>query len=246
MIEDLDSVTVKFRALRERAGLSMDDLAKAMGYSRASSIQRYEDAALYKKAFIQPELILKMIKAIANKGEPPISPGEIWALARPEVTESHAAIDLKPNLVKVQATIPVRGKVAASTWMDVDEMDFGYDDMEMVPTVSSYPANLQFALEVEGNCLNKKADSGDILICLDIIGAQEDFKEGELVIVERKKYDGQMVQRTAKRVRRAAKGYELWPESTDPAHQEPIILYEAIENETVTVIGRVLWIFRKP
>ncbi|OCJ12499.1 hypothetical protein A6U86_05610 [Rhizobium sp. AC27/96] len=155
-------------------------------------------------------------------------------------------IDLKPIVAKVHSTIPVRGKVAASTWMDVDDMDFGYEDMEEVPSVSTYPADMQFALEVDGNCLNKKAENGDILICLDVIRAQYQFKAGDLVIVERKKYDGQMVQRTAKRVRQTAKGFELWPESTDPAHQEPLILYENSPGETAQVIGLVLWIFRRP
>ncbi len=154
-------------------------------------------------------------------------------------------LDLKPVDVNVE-TIPIRGKVAASTWMDVEEMDFGWDDMDPVPTISTYPKEWQFALMVEGNCLNKKAAHGDVLICLDIIKAGEGYKEDDLVIVERRKYGGQMVQRTAKRVRKSAKGYELWPESTDPAHQDPIILYEMDAGETVSVIGRVLWIFRKP
>lgn len=81
-----DSVTSKFRALRERAGLSMDDLAKTMGYARASSIQRYEDPAIYTKQYLSPEIVMKMIKAIAGKGDPKITPAEIWTLARPEVT----------------------------------------------------------------------------------------------------------------------------------------------------------------
>ncbi len=173
------------------------------------------------------------------KGDELVKMGEFFGTVPP-------GIDLKPISTKVESMLHVRGKVAASAWIDVEEMDFGYDDMQPVPSVSMYPAEWQFALEVEGNCLNKRADDGDILICLDIIKAQEDFKEGDLVVVERRKYGGQMVQRTAKRVRKTANGYELWPESTDPAHQDPIVLYEASPGETVSVIGRVLWIFRKP
>lgn len=84
MSEHLDSVTSKFRALRERAGLSMDELAQSMGYSRASSIQRYEDPALYKKEFISPELALKMIKPLVGRGTPPITAAEVYALAGSE------------------------------------------------------------------------------------------------------------------------------------------------------------------
>jgi transcriptional regulator with XRE-family HTH domain len=92
MQTESDSVTAKFRALRERAGMSMDELAREMGYSRASSIQRYEDPALYKKEFIQPELVLKMIKALVGKGDEPIGAAEVWALARPEVIASRGGI----------------------------------------------------------------------------------------------------------------------------------------------------------
>lgn len=84
MNEEADLVTSKFRALRERGGMSMDELAQAMGYSRASSIQRYEDPALYRKEFIAPDLVLKMLKPLVGKGVPPITAGEIWALARPD------------------------------------------------------------------------------------------------------------------------------------------------------------------
>lgn len=98
MSEDDDLVTAKFRALRERAGLSMDDLAQAMGYSRASSIQRYEDAALYRKEFIAPELALKMLKPLVGKGSPPITASEVWALARPE--EMSGALESPSNVAR--------------------------------------------------------------------------------------------------------------------------------------------------
>lgn len=92
MIEEADSVTQKFRALRERADMSMDGLAQAMGYSRASSIQRYEDPTLYKKEFIDPEIVLKMVKALVGKGEPAIKAAEVWALALPAGLQTHLSV----------------------------------------------------------------------------------------------------------------------------------------------------------
>lgn len=88
-----DSVTAKFRAIRERSGLSMDELARAMGYSRASSIQRYEDPSLYKKDFLAPDIVLKFIKAVAGKGDPKITPEEVWALAQPEVFFAQSGVN---------------------------------------------------------------------------------------------------------------------------------------------------------
>jgi SOS-response transcriptional repressor LexA len=142
--------------------------------------------------------------------------------------------------------IGVKGKVAANSWMNVDDMDFGYDDQEHVPSVGNYPIDWQFALKIEGNCLNKIANHGDILVCVDTIASAIDIEPGDLVIVERSRYDGEMVERTAKRVRMTSEGYELWPESTDPQHQAPIKLTGGADGETVRVMGKVLWILRKP
>ena len=142
--------------------------------------------------------------------------------------------------------IPVTGRVAANTWLSVEDMDFGYDDIDYVPSIGGYPVDWQFALVVEGNCLNKIAQHGERLVCLNTIAAGVEIEDGDLAIVERRRFGGQMVERTAKRVRMAADGFELWPESNDPAHQEPIRLYRALEGETVEVVGKVLWIVRKP
>lgn len=79
-----DWVTSEFRALRARAGLSLDALAAGMGFARASSIQRYEDPALYKREYLDRELVAKLIKPLTGKGEPKITAKEVWALAGPE------------------------------------------------------------------------------------------------------------------------------------------------------------------
>ncbi len=109
--------------------MSMDDLARAMGYSRASSIQRYEDPVLYKKEFLAPELVLKMIPVLSGKGQPPITPAEIWALARPEVVASN-------------------GKLISTFDPDADENEFdrGYSREYWKPQVSGAIPELDMKL----------------------------------------------------------------------------------------------------
>lgn len=142
--------------------------------------------------------------------------------------------------------IKVGGKVAANNWMNVEDMDFEYEDQEYVPSVGVYPVDWQFALKIEGNCLNKLANHGDILVCVDMIAASLDIATNDLVIVERSRYGGEMIERTAKRVRKTVDGFELWPESNDPKHQDPIRLDGVAEGESIRVMGKVLWILRKP
>jgi transcriptional regulator with XRE-family HTH domain len=155
---------------------------------------------------------------------------------------------IRPVAARVEG-VPVLGRVAASAWYAVDDHtidDIDYDDIERIPSVSGYPVEWQFGMIVEGNCLNKIAQDGDRLVCLDLIKSQIDIQEDDLVIVERTKFNGEMRQRTAKRVKRTKSGFELWPESTDPAHQEPILLDDAVKGENIRVWAKVLWVLRKP
>lgn len=145
--------------------------------------------------------------------------------------------------------IPVFGKVSASTWYTVDEgfiEDTDEENVERIPSVSGYPVDWQFGMVVDGNCLNKIANDGDRLVCLDLIKSQIDIADGDLVVVERRKFDGMMRQVTAKRVKRTSRGFEFRPESTDQAHQDPIRLNDIPDGEDIRVWAKVLWVLRKP
>lgn len=218
----------EIRRLREEKKLSQAQLAELVGTSQPQ-IKRLEDGAR------------KLTKEWAERIAPHLDT-TAYNLMFPG-TEAQG--DLTPVSAPIGA-IPVTGKVAANAWLSVEDMDFSYDDIEYVPSASGYPADLQFALKVDGNCLNKIANHGDRLICLDTAKTGIDVDDGDLVIVERRRYEGQMVERTAKRLRRTADGFELWPESTDPNHQEPIKLNRPANGDEVRIAGKVLWIMRKP
>lgn len=158
--------------------------------------------------------------------------------------------DAVKNLVMDEATIsgflPITWYVEAGRWFDIDDDQKASVDFE-IPVLAGHDISLQRAFVVSGNSINKIAKPGDILICLDYIGANKDVKPGELVIVERSRFGGHMVGRTAKRLRRAANGsWELWPESDDPAFQTPIILSDAADHEEIRIAYTVLWIIKRP
>lgn len=184
---------------------------------------------------------MRTIDALA----PVLKTTSAWLLDGTEPEEIESPSQLNLSLAPI-GYVKVTGKVAANTWMMVDEMDFGYDDMGMVPSIGGYPPEWQFGLIVSGNCLNRIAQDGDRLVCLDIIKSGYDVKENDLVVVERSRFNGQAIERTAKRIRQTADGYELWPESTDPAHQDPIRLHSASEAVDIQIIAKVLWIVREP
>lgn len=78
------SVTLQMRKLRERAGLSMDEMARALGYARASSIQRYENENEFSKDYFSVDLTQKIARALIGRGNPPIMADEVWALSLPD------------------------------------------------------------------------------------------------------------------------------------------------------------------
>lgn len=151
---------------------------------------------------------------------------------------------VRPLSDKPLATIPIVGIVRAGAWQDVDAGDSSV--YESVPAAPDAPSEWQFAYVVEGTSLDKIAKQGDILICLDIIKSGIDVKDGDLVVVERARFSGQMVERTGKRIRRVIGGFELWPESNDPQYQDPIKVNGVEDGDEIRVVAKVLWIMKKP
>lgn len=71
-------VAERWRALRERADISMEKLAKKLGYKAASGIQRYENPEDFKKPFLPMDFVRRLIPIL----EPlKISRDELYRLA---------------------------------------------------------------------------------------------------------------------------------------------------------------------
>lgn len=141
--------------------------------------------------------------------------------------------------------IPIKGAVQAGSWIDrQDEVAFEMD--EKVPALAGYPLDTQCAYVVIGTSLNRIASPGSVLVAVDIIKADIDIKDNDLVIIERSRYDGQQVETTAKRVRQTLTGFELWPESDDPKWQQATRLDNPPEHEEIRIVAKVMWIVSRP
>jgi phage repressor protein C with HTH and peptisase S24 domain len=79
-------VTQRLRALRERSGLSMAEVAREIGFKAQSSYQRYEDDTLYRRDWLDPELVEKLRKTLVGKGDPAITNDDISALSHPALS----------------------------------------------------------------------------------------------------------------------------------------------------------------
>lgn len=144
--------------------------------------------------------------------------------------------------------IPTNGAVAAGLWLDLD-LHADPRDLEQYPIAADprYPHEAQYGLIVRGNSINKVADAGDVLHCLDILIAQEDTEEDDIVIVERVRAQAGQKEVTAKRIQKRGRMIILTPDSTDP-RWKPIEFNPRAsrddDREEVRVIALVLAVYK--
>ena len=154
---------------------------------------------------------------------------------------------LKAFSVHPSLYLPVTGEVAAGQWREHDTtIDHPVYDPVPVPVDPRWPKDAQFALITRGTSINRQARDGDYLACVDARATRYQPRDDELVIVERRRDGGGLIERTAKKYKRAGEVFELWPDSDDPRWQEPIIIdpREPVEGVEVAVIAFVAWIHR--
>jgi len=148
--------------------------------------------------------------------------------------------------IKRANRVKVRGKIAAGVWMDVTLSDEGgYEQMAVpFPPDPDYAIEAQYDLVVEGTSLNKVAPDGYRVRCVDIEASGVSVHDGDLVIIRRLRDGGQLVEMTAKRVRKTNGRTELWPDSTDQRWQEKIVVDDNPERDRIEIIAKVLYAYR--
>lgn len=151
-------------------------------------------------------------------------------------------IEKEPPLTEKRGKgIPVRrvevlGSIQAGVWREVDVAIMTSEDA--VAAVGGKEALEQYALKVVGPSVEKVIPDGAFAICVSYWEARSGIQAGDLVHVERRR--GDLVEATVKRVRENYDGYELWPESNDPQHQNPVALNEHDDTESVEIVGLVI------
>lgn len=216
-----DKMTVfgdRVRSAREALGLSQSDLARRIGTS-PQAIQAIE-AGKAKTS--------KHLHKIAAALQKPA----FWLAG-------DAAYTLTSGLPAGGA--PVRGIVAAGLWQaEVTAID---DDTQVPASPDSrYSRYPQIAFRVVGNSMNNRVRDGEYVICVDYAETPMPLRAGDAVVAERRR--GGEIERTVKRVQIGPKGPELWPDSSDPDHQAPLVLSAPETDTIVAVVGLVIGYYR--
>ena len=234
-----ESLHQKLQALKDRTGLSLRAIAREMGYSQASSIQRYFSPD-YSEPALPANFVSKLLAVLPGKGSPPITREEVLELASGTVAEIQRK---RPSLPR--SGVPVVGEVAAGLWMEAALFETENLEESTISYDVRFPPQAQYVVKVRGESLNRIAANGDLLLCVDYLAAGLELKENDLVLVERSRDNGMTIERTAKRLIKLNGESELMPESDDPRFQETIVYREGdFDHTEVKIKARIVMVFK--
>lgn len=182
-------------------------------------------SALARAMGVDPAIINRMVRGLR----------QIKAVELPLIDAYLRATGEAPFAPEPVDTVPVVGAVEAGAWREPGLWDGGED----VPIMASAANGDLFALRVVGSSMNLRYPEGTYVIARKWEGG--DWPVGKNVIVQRTDGGGK-VETTLKELVMGEDGLELWPRSSDPRFQEPV-MYKA-DDATVEIIGRVISSYR--
>ncbi len=209
----------------ERPGKTQVGLAKALGIAPQRVQDIVKDRRRVQVAEIEP--------AARYLGVTP--PIDLSGIEDVEEVAEH----VRP--VGAALVMPIRYKVAAGTWREVeDAVDEPFGWQEVIP-LRGVPADDQWLEEVVGDSFNMRYPEGT-LVHVRAAWSLDPFRlHGRRVIVQRKRNGGSMIERTVKELVVTTKGgIELWPRSFNPKWSKPIAYRDGlIDGDEVEIVALV-------
>ena len=140
--------------------------------------------------------------------------------------------------------LSVRHKVQAGHWIEVDgDVQAPPDGMFPVAPDYRYSEWAQWLEEVVGDSVNLKIAPGSFAHVVDAIEMGYEAREGDFVVVERRRGGGLLRERTIKQIAIKDGAIEFWPRSTNPKWQTPLRLTDGRrgnEDIEVEIVGLVI------
>lgn len=216
-----DHVAKKIKNLRLSLGLNQTELADKLGVTQAS-VSRWEKGSMpdADKLTQLAEMAGESIKSFIDEGTLPVP------------------ISTVLNRLWVRGSVAAGVFASAYEWPQDDwTLYYGGKHIEA-------PDGARYGLRVDGDSMNQVYPPGTILDCVAIEHCA-DLESGQRVIVERRRFDGE-VEATVKEYVVGDDGTEwLVPRSYNPAFQSPISATEPGEGiEEVRVVAKVVGSYR--
>lgn len=139
--------------------------------------------------------------------------------------------------------LPVRYRVQAGQWIETDTEE-PFDACQPVAPDPRYSEFSQWLELVVGDSINTKIADGGYAHVVDAIEMGYAPRFGDYVVVERRRAGGLLRERTIKQIAFSADGHvELWPRSTNPKWNGPLILTDGARERDdieIEVVGLVI------
>lgn len=153
-----------------------------------------------------------------------------------------AVLNVQPAELIAEAPPPepiyVRGKVQAGTWSEALEWEQNRRYPVWVPIPGHWKPLPKYGLEVHGPSMNRRYPEGTILVCVGILDADIEPKEGQRYIVQRE--SAGEFEMTVKELKIDKDGRPwLWPDSDDPEHQNPLAA-NGDDGDTIQILAIVI------
>lgn len=175
---------------------------------------------------------------LTGSGGPPPSPTQdtILYVGKPVITGNNT-----PRYVRMS------GIICAGLWR---ELALLHDTLSqqtewIAPIDPRYPTEVQFDMEVNGSAINKIAQAGMYVRCVDMRELKIEIKDGDYIVVERINDEG-LQEISAKQYRVNGVIEELHNATDEPLLKDQVIqINPAKNNSKIKIIGKILWAYKK-
>lgn len=233
-ISEQEALGLALRRLRKRADLTQDQAAERAGVV-VQSWRRYE----WGERDLSYDKLGKLAEALGATREELLAeravviheaPGRIVDLARERQGRARAKEELGP--------LTIRERVQAGAWLAADDLDQG--EARALPSARDprFPHAEQWLAEVVGDSVDLlRIYDGDLVHCIEATGIGYQPRTGDVVVVERLRFQGAERELTIKQVEVESDGKViLWPRSSNPRWNGPMQLVEGLRDGEVVEI----------
>lgn len=241
---EIAALAKALRQLREEAGLSQADAAAAAGVTR-QAWQLYETAA--RQSILRTDKQHELASALGVSRETLLLYKSRFAGGRaPTVAGGLSERSWAPEL----QLLPIRDAVRAGAWLTVDDMDQSQQRLSTTARDPRYPGADQWLAPVVGESMNERGIlDGDLVHIVDANDIGYYPRTGDVVEVERIRFQGRERELTLKEVEVTPEGMLLWPRSTNPRWRDPVRLSDGFQDgdddAEVRIRGLMLQLIRR-
>lgn len=229
-------------ALRRSRGLSQAEAGNQFGIA-GQAWGKYENGKA--PSIFHPDTQRKLTAAIGTTVEELARERDRLALLSPggrarailEASASRASQVHRAN----DEGLPIRDRVQAGAWLEADDVAQAPRGFYNALPDPRFAFADQWMDEVIGDSMDRRRIfESDLVQVVDAVAINYQFRTGDVVEVERLRFDGSERELTIKEVEVTGDGVLLWPRSNNVRWQQPLRLDDGAENSEIEVRVRGL------